>query len=79
MTLTYSRDGASRPLLVLETMLEEIRTNRFNPNAMRSGRLHNRCAEDAFGESSGLLPPLPANKPSVEEMPPKMINMLVSV
>ena len=39
MALVYSRDGASRPLRVLECMLKEIRKKRFNPNDTRSGRL----------------------------------------
>lgn len=39
MALVYSRDGASRPLRVLECMLKEIRDKRFNPNDTRSGRL----------------------------------------
>lgn len=58
MTLTYSRDSVSRPLLVLETMLEEIRTNQYNPNATRSGRILKRTAADAFGYSADLLPSL---------------------
>ncbi len=62
MTLTYSRDSASRPLLVLETMLSEIRTNKFDPNSTRSGRLQKRTAADAFGESSVLLPSLPVEE-----------------
>ena len=39
MALVYSRDGASRPLRVLECMLKEIREKVFNPNDTRSGRL----------------------------------------
>ena len=39
MALVYSRDGASRPLRVLESMLKEIREKVFNPNDTRSGRL----------------------------------------
>jgi hypothetical protein len=39
MALVYSRDGASRPLRVLETLLREIRLKRFDPNDTRSGRL----------------------------------------
>ena len=39
MALVYSRDGASRPLRVLECMLKEIREKAFNPNDTRSGRL----------------------------------------
>ena len=39
MALVYSRDGASRPLRVLECMLKEIRDKLFNPNDTRSGRL----------------------------------------
>ena len=39
MALVYSRDGASRPLRVLESLLKEIRNRQFNPNDTRSGRL----------------------------------------
>jgi hypothetical protein len=39
MALVYSRDGASRPLRVLETLLREIRLKRFDPNDTRSGQL----------------------------------------
>ena len=39
MALVYSRDGASRPLRVLEALLKEIRNKTFNPNDTRSGRL----------------------------------------
>eukprot|EP00435_Cladocopium_sp_Y103_P006727 s5228_g2.t1 len=41
MALVYSRDGSSRPLRVLESILKEIRTKVFNPNDTRSGRLSN--------------------------------------
>ena len=39
MALTYSRDGASRPLTVLSNMLTEIRDGVFSPDVTRSGRL----------------------------------------
>eukprot|EP00435_Cladocopium_sp_Y103_P072049 s158_g39.t1 len=39
MALVYSRDGASRPLRVLESLLKEVRLKVFNPNDTRSGRL----------------------------------------
>ena len=38
MALRYSRDGASRPLRVLETCLADIRSGRFLPDETRSGR-----------------------------------------
>ena len=38
MALRYSRDGASRPLRVLETCLTDIRTGKFKPDVTRSGR-----------------------------------------
>lgn len=38
MALRYSRDGASRPLRVLETCLADIRAGRFRPDITRSGR-----------------------------------------
>ena len=41
MTLTYSRDGAARPLAVLCAMLHEIRNNVYKPDETRSGRLSN--------------------------------------
>lgn len=37
--LTYCRDGMSRPLMILESMLAEIRKGRFHPDETRSGRL----------------------------------------
>ena len=39
MALVHSRDGASRPLRVLELILQEIRQGSFRPNDTRSGRL----------------------------------------
>ena len=38
MALRYSRDGASRPLRVLEDCLQAIRVGRFLPDETRSGR-----------------------------------------
>ena len=38
MALRYSRDGAARPLRVLEECLESIRDNKFFPDETRSGR-----------------------------------------
>ena len=38
MALRYSRDGASRPLRVLESCLADIRSGRFRPDETRSGR-----------------------------------------
>ena len=38
MALRYSRDGASRPLRVLEECIHEIRAGRFLPDETRSGR-----------------------------------------
>ena len=38
MALRYSRDGASRPLRMLETCLADIRNGRFQPDETRSGR-----------------------------------------
>ena len=52
MALVYSRDGASRPLRVLESMLKEIRDKVFNPNDTRSGRLRGLPSLSA----EGLLP-----------------------
>ncbi len=39
MALVYSRDGASRPLALLEHMLWEVRCGIFEPDNSRSGRL----------------------------------------
>ena len=39
MALCYSRDGAARPLRVLEQILKEVREKVFNPDDTRSGRL----------------------------------------
>ena len=38
MALTYSRDGASRPLRILMGVLGDIREGRFLPDSTRSGR-----------------------------------------
>ena len=40
MALTYSRDGASRPLAVLISVIEEIRRGKYNPDETRSRRLY---------------------------------------
>ena len=39
MALCYSRDGAARPLRVLEQFLREVREKIVNPDDTRSGRL----------------------------------------
>ena len=39
MASTYSRDAASRPLRVLQDLIQEIKTSIFRPDATRSGRL----------------------------------------
>lgn len=39
MALVYSRDGASRPLALLEHMLWEVRSGIFEPDNSRSGKL----------------------------------------
>ena len=41
MALRYSRDGASRPLRVLEACLADIRQGKFKPDETRSGRFVN--------------------------------------
>ena len=46
MALRYSRDGASRPLRVLETCLSDIRAGRFRPDITRSGRFVGTLASD---------------------------------
>ena len=46
MTLSYSRDAASRPLRVLERVLREIRVGTFDPDSSRSGRIKKRKLED---------------------------------
>lgn len=40
MGVTYSRDGAAASLLVLEKLIKEIATGRFEPDHTRSGRIH---------------------------------------
>lgn len=42
MALTYSRDGAARPLSLLVRLLSEIRQGTFLPDSTRSGRLVGR-------------------------------------
>ena len=37
--LTYSRDGAARPLAILESLVAEIASGAFKPDSTRSGRL----------------------------------------
>eukprot|EP00435_Cladocopium_sp_Y103_P023391 s871_g5.t1 len=39
IALTYSRDGASRPLALLAHVIKEIREGTFEPDNTRSGRL----------------------------------------
>ena len=51
MTLSYSRDAASRPLRVLERVLREIRVGTFDPDSSRSGRIKKRKLDDPnFGD-----------------------------
>ena len=59
MALTNSRDGASRPLAVLCSMLHEIRHGVYKPDVTRSGRLEKEVPLDSSrlfagaGHSSG--------------------------
>ena len=69
MALRYSRDGASRPLRVLEECLAAIRGGRFRPDETRSGRfiqvlddevgdVQNTClpfADDVKTENTGRI------------------------
>ena len=61
MALMYSRDGASRPLRVLDGLLKEIRNRHFNPNDTRSGRLSEVGADvsqvsDSIGSFEAVSP-----------------------
>lgn len=53
MALTYSRDGASRPLAVLCAMLQEIRHGIYKPDVTRSGRLEREAPLDSSNLFSG--------------------------
>ena len=76
MALCYSRDGAARPLRVLEQILREIREKVFNPDDTRSGRLrtseslvsdvHQAAAADV-SESFEVVSPLPPVVETVEK------------
>ena len=52
MALTYSRDGASRPLAVLTGVLDEIKRGIFHPDSTRSGRL---IAVEASDQTQGCV------------------------
>ena len=54
MALTYSRDGASRPLAVLCAMLQEIRHGIYKPDVTRSGRLEKETPLDASNLFAGV-------------------------
>ena len=54
MALRYSRDGASRPLRVLDSCLSYIRAGRFNPDVTRSGRFVDVDAEPSEPETEGF-------------------------
>ncbi|CAE7377974.1 unnamed protein product [Symbiodinium sp. CCMP2592] len=45
MALTYSRDSAAHPLMILERMIKEIRDRVFLPDETRSGRLVGKAAD----------------------------------
>ncbi|CAE7458003.1 unnamed protein product [Symbiodinium sp. CCMP2592] len=45
MALTYSRDSAAHPLMILERMIKEIRDRVFLPDETRSGRLADKSAD----------------------------------
>ena len=51
MALTYSRDGASRPLALLQQAFAEICTGKYEPDNARRGRLH----VDSSALNSGAL------------------------
>ena len=53
MALTYSRDGASRPLAVLCSMLHEIRHGVYKPDITRSGRLDKEVPLDSSNLFAG--------------------------
>ena len=50
MALRYSRDSASRPLRVLEDLIQEIKSGVFNPDATRSGRLSKATPDVLAGD-----------------------------
>lgn len=50
MALTYNRDAASRPLRVVEDLIQEIKTGLFRPDATRSGRLSKATPDVLAGE-----------------------------
>ena len=55
MALRYSRDGASRPLRVLEECLQAIRTGRFLPDVTRSGRFVGVAGETSMDSNWSLV------------------------
>jgi len=52
MALRYSRDGASRPLRILEDCLSQLREGKFKPDETRSGRFVS--AEQAGGVGTSV-------------------------
>ncbi len=47
--LTYSRGGAARPLVILESLIMEIARGEFKPDSTRSGRLRDTSKNESAG------------------------------
>eukprot|EP00435_Cladocopium_sp_Y103_P010168 s4526_g2.t1 len=75
IALTYSRDGASRPLALLAHVIKEIRDGLFEPDNTRSGRLKPGAGPldraDLFADMS-VHPQVP--EPAVEESPREHVS-----
>ena len=82
MALVYSRDGASRPLRVLESGLKEIRLKAFDPNDTRSGRLSSSpgfqvdATAEQLSESIGSFEPV---SPAVKSEFPQEVETEMAV
>ena len=78
MTLTYSRDGAARPLAVLCAMLHEIRNNMYKPDETRSGRLQRdndiSSAQAFLSRAKDVWPPAQSGGMAVEVSVPSNVE-----
>ena len=55
MALTYSRDSAAHPLMILGKLIGEIREKKFLPDETRSGRLVEDAEEVSFDKEAQIV------------------------
>ncbi|CAE7825729.1 unnamed protein product [Symbiodinium necroappetens] len=76
MALTYSRDSAAHPLMILGKLIGEIREKKFLPDETRSGRLVGDADDVSFGYKAPIVV---IKDEEVEEPPPREAELRASL